>query len=152
MEHVADGAGLLASALAFAGDGRGPFTDTLRFRLRACGLSVPEARHRVRDQLRTWYRGDACDTAELVVTELVSNTVRHTQAVEVVCFLGCRGAELYLEVGEPGHADGDRPVPRAVGASEIHGRGLLLVDALCDEWWVWPSPQGWVVGAWFGSR
>jgi len=73
---------------------------------------------------------DAAGDAELVVSELATNAVR-SGAATVGVGLRLHHGELELEVADDGPG-----WPRLVraGAQEPHGRGLLLVDALADQW------------------
>ncbi|MFD7709438.1 ATP-binding protein [Streptomyces sp. NPDC059786] len=76
---------------------------------------------------------DTCDTAGLVVSELVTNAIVHTASRRVVCELHDSGDLVRIAVRDEGCAPGEpRPVP--VEAEEEHGRGLLLVEAVCTAW------------------
>ncbi|GAA2423487.1 ATP-binding protein [Streptomyces macrosporus] len=122
---------------------------TLRdaFRLPAIGSSVSEARRRVVDRLTEWNIGALVrDDARLVVSELFTNAVKHTDSDKVECELRVTGARLRLEVVDRGggtarprarHVDGGGPDRE--GES---GRGLLLVDALAERWGVRPGGDG----------
>jgi anti-sigma regulatory factor (Ser/Thr protein kinase) len=99
--------------------------------------AVPLARDSIVATLRGWGRDDRdwLDVVALVVTELVSNAVRHAG--------GCPTLDL--------HADGlttltvtDRsPVhPRRQEPDDRGGRGLLIVDALCTRWGVRDQKTG----------
>ena len=69
----------------------------------------------------------------MIITELVTNAVRHGPGgpVELALHVGGRG--VHGEVADPGpgihHHDLDRRRPTEEG-----GRGLFLVDALSDSW------------------
>ncbi|MET7932724.1 ATP-binding protein [Streptomyces sp. NPDC005322] len=109
------------------------------FRLPALSTSVAEARRHVVFRLRSWGVGqDTRDSAELVVSELFTNAVRHTSSEEVRCSLQLLGARLRLEVADQGCT---RTVPqaRAVSADQEGGRGLMLVEALSEAWGVRPE-------------
>lgn len=71
--------------------------------------------------------------AEMIVTELVSNAVRHGPGGPVQLAIHAGGNGMRGEVGDPGpgiqHYDLDRR-----RATEEGGRGLFLVDALSDAW------------------
>lgn len=107
-----------------------------------CGPEGPgEARRLALECAQT--HGFAGDDLALVVTELVTNAVRHgSPPVEV-------------EIDTCGHcvtvvvADGSsvRPVRRAAGDGDEGGRGLLLVDLLAAEQGVRPSGSGKAVWA-----
>jgi hypothetical protein len=76
---------------------------------------------------------DTCDTAVLVVSELVTNAIVHTASSIVVCELHDGDDLVRIAVGDEGCAPGE-PQPSPQRAEEEHGRGLLLVDALCHAW------------------
>lgn len=69
----------------------------------------------------------------MIVTELVSNAVRHGPGGPVELAIHAGGSGMRGEVGDPGpgihHLDLDRR-----RATEEGGRGLFLVDALSDAW------------------
>lgn len=106
--------------------------------------SVPGARRWVRDCLvRAKVEPDALALAELLVSELVTNAVRHARGLTVM--VSVRTDENV----EAAVRDDDvtPPVPRCPQPWEDSGRGLALVDALADAWgscaaagagkWVW---------------
>ncbi|HEV2759259.1 MAG TPA: SpoIIE family protein phosphatase [Acidimicrobiales bacterium] len=78
------------------------------------------------------------DTAVLLVSELVTNSVRHAEGpcALVVSFAG-DVVELCVEDGDP-----SPPKPRPAGVLDESGRGFVLVDALADDWGVRPVPGG----------
>jgi anti-sigma regulatory factor (Ser/Thr protein kinase) len=112
------------------------------FRLPAHGSSVADARGRIRARLREWgvdaeLRDDAC----LVVTELFTNAVRHTDSERITCALHDAGPVLRVEVTDQGSGDGD-PVPYAADTDDEGGRGLLLVSVLAAAWGSDPAVDG----------
>jgi anti-sigma regulatory factor (Ser/Thr protein kinase) len=116
------------------------------FRLPALDTSVARARRRVLDRLNEW-RVDqqACDDAQLLVSELFTNAVRHTASEKVGCELWLVGLRLCLEVTDQG-GGGPRllqPHPGdPVDADGESGRGLLLVSVLADDWGIRRSLDG----------
>jgi anti-sigma regulatory factor (Ser/Thr protein kinase) len=73
----------------------------------------------------------------LVVSELVTNSLRHVPGTERIRVVARRGAgALEVEVCDPG--PGFEPPPRGVAATDLGGGGLglVVVDALTDEWGV----------------
>ncbi len=74
---------------------------------------------------------------ELVVSELVSNVVKHADTTITVCL--AIGATLRVEVH-----DGDSIVPAVSQATTDaeHGRGLFIVEALAQRWGVDTKPDG----------
>ncbi|MFI9616182.1 ATP-binding protein [Streptomyces sp. NPDC052023] len=118
-----------------AADSSGLATERrFRFELAAHPGSPAQARRLTRIRLTGWaVCEDTCDTAALVVSELVTNAILHTASDVVVCELH-DGADLVrIAVRDQGCAAGD-PHPSAARAEEEHGRGLLLVDALAHAW------------------
>lgn len=112
------------------------------FELPAHGGSVAEARRRVRAYLRGAGCGeDGVETAALLVSELATNSVRHTASPVFVCRVGYDGAQLVLEVEDYGGTP-EMPHRKEPGPGDVDGRGLLLVDALCTQWCVTPGPCG----------
>jgi len=112
------------------------------FRLPALSASVADARGRVRARLRDWgLDPDLREDAGLVVTELFSNAVRHTDSEKITCVLQDCGPVVRLEVTDQGRGSGD-PVPCAAEADEESGRGLLLVSVLALAWGSEPAEDG----------
>lgn len=86
------------------------------------------ARRRVREELAAWDLAAHADLVELVVSELVTNAVRHGDG-KVEVRLARAGGELRIGV----HDDGDgRPVVGQPGADDEHGRGLPLIGGLIE--------------------
>ena len=85
--------------------------------------------------------GDLAATASLLIAELAANAALHGR-------VRGRGARLVVTLDatevrvEVTDARGDRlPVKCPDGGGES-GRGLLLVEALADDWGVWPHHPG----------
>ncbi|WP_037641186.1 ATP-binding protein [Streptomyces bicolor] len=100
--------------------------------------SVPRARALVTAVLGTWgIDQEAIDTAELVLSELVTNALRARAPGDRQVGIRIAHSEadglLRLEVSDA--AEG-RPEVRSPGEDEDGGRGLLLVDALTHRWGV----------------
>ncbi|MFF0228080.1 ATP-binding protein [Streptomyces sp. NPDC004629] len=131
-EAAADRPGL--GAVAGAAAGQAAAERRFRFELAAHPGSPAQARRLTRDRLSGWsVCADTCDTAVLVISELVTNAIVHTASSRVVCELRDHDDVLRIAVRDEGCAPGDpRPSPRR--AEEEHGRGLLLVDAMCRAW------------------
>lgn len=97
------------------------------------------ARHAVAG-LRPYLEPAVAENAELLVSELVTNSVRHAGLSGEACieFSVRASAEvLMVEVADPGQGF-DHTVsarPRAeVGRAEPSGWGLFLVDQIADRW------------------
>ncbi|MCH0562729.1 MULTISPECIES: ATP-binding protein [unclassified Streptomyces] len=105
-----------------------------RFELAAHPGSPARARHLTRARLNGWeVCEDTCDTAALVVSELVTNAIVHTASRVVVCELHDGSDRVRIAVRDEGCAPGG-PSAAQGQPEEEHGRGLLLVDALCHAW------------------
>ncbi|WKX74508.1 ATP-binding protein [Streptomyces sp. XD-27] len=104
--------------------------------------SVAEARGLVLVRLRDWGIGEEVrENAVLVVSELVTNAVRHTTTASVRCELRLADARLRVEVADQGGARTE-PRTRPVSADQEGGRGLMLVEALAESWGVRPHESG----------
>jgi anti-sigma regulatory factor (Ser/Thr protein kinase) len=129
-------------------------------RTMSIGLSaVPEAVKQARDFSRTalcvWDLDGMFDDVRLVVSELVTNAIRHGADVAdgagdlpIRLSLLYARARLTCAVTDPS----DRiPVHRDPGYACQNGRGLHLVEAFSDSWdWVPLAGSGKVVWACFG--
>jgi anti-sigma regulatory factor (Ser/Thr protein kinase) len=101
------------------------------------------ARHFVADTLAEWSLTDPQDSAAMVVTELVSNAIRHTGA-PIALHLYHYGERLVVEVLD----EDDRP-PRRMQPSlqDENHRGVYIVDMLTRRWGSRPTARGKVVWA-----
>ncbi|MDT6988503.1 ATP-binding protein [Streptomyces lusitanus] len=106
---------------------------------------IPETRHRVEALLREWQRpAETVDTATLLVTELVTNAVEHTDASDVICSVSLSAEVVTVSVTDTGSGtstgtdtDTDTdgvPVPAQPDDLAESGRGLFLVAALATDW------------------
>jgi serine/threonine-protein kinase RsbW len=115
--------------------------ERLSFRLPAVDASAAEARRRVRQQLAHWrVSQETSDNAQLVVSELVTNALRHTASTSVGCELRVSGGLLRVSVASDGAGPSRTPL-RATETDE-GGRGLFLVCALAEGWGVRPRETG----------
>jgi anti-sigma regulatory factor (Ser/Thr protein kinase) len=101
--------------------------------------------------LAEWGLHGVTEAAELIVSELVTNAVRASTDPDgrprydgaglpvVIVRLGSDRVRVLIEVW-----DGieDAPVTERVGQDEESGRGLMLVQAVCDRW-SWQTVPGW---------
>ncbi|MBT2411809.1 ATP-binding protein [Streptomyces sp. ISL-12] len=106
-----------------------------RFELAAHPGSPAQARRLTRARLTGWsVCEDTCDTAALVVSELVTNAIVHTASSRIVCELSDRADLVRIAVRDEGCAPGQPQPSSRRQPEDEHGRGLLLVDALCHAW------------------
>ncbi len=96
--------------------------------------SVAEARTRVLDAVRPALDDGQVETVRLLVSELVTNAVRHGGRDEPVEVHAHWNSEVRIEVID--HGAGFSPAPRAGGFDEPGGFGLYLVGRLADRWGV----------------
>lgn len=95
--------------------------------------AVPAARSSL-DALRGHVPEAALEDARLMVSELVTNSLRHAgrsnPTIELLADI--EGSMLKVQVRDQG--TGFRPKPRAPDASAQSGWGLFLVEQLADRW------------------
>ncbi|RZB16978.1 GAF domain-containing protein [Streptomyces sp. F001] len=104
--------------------------DVAEWRLALDPAEVGRARAAVREQLHDWGLARLADSAELMVSELVTNAVRHSHRRPVELRL-VRGDTLLCEVDDDDH---DLPTLRGAGPRDEAGRGLRVVSTLAREW------------------
>jgi anti-sigma regulatory factor (Ser/Thr protein kinase) len=89
-------------------------------------------------------RGDidppVLETLRLLVTELIANSVKHTDAQDVDLKVLVGRNSVVTEVTDPG--PGFEPIERAPDQDPASGWGLFLVDRLADRWGVKREPDG----------
>lgn len=97
--------------------------------------SVPEARRFVRGVTERQGEHELVKAAELLVSELVTNAVRHAHSpVHIEVDLDDR--RLRVEVCDDGAGT---PTIEGENIWSDHGRGLLLVARISDRWGVEPA-------------
>jgi PAS domain S-box-containing protein len=98
---------------------------------------VPDTRKQVATRLAGWGLGDAAFITELVVSELLTNAIRHARIpIQLRLILD---QTLICEV-----SDGSSAAPhlRQARAFDEGGRGLLLVSQLVQRWGSRRTPHG----------
>jgi anti-sigma regulatory factor (Ser/Thr protein kinase) len=111
----------------------------LLLRLPASPVAASVARHAVAG-LRPYLDQAVADNAELLVSELVTNSVRHAglpSEAGIEFSLRASHEVLMVEVADAGNGfDDDSPTrPRAeAGVMRASGWGLFLVDRIADRW------------------
>ena len=107
------------------------------FELPARSSAPKEARERVAEVLVTWKLNEVLDTASLLVSELVTNAVRHARS-SVRVTLTVEGGRIRTGVWDHNLAPLPTPIGAGVGDTVEDlpegGRGLFLVQALSDNW------------------
>jgi anti-sigma regulatory factor (Ser/Thr protein kinase) len=104
--------------------------------------SLREGRQFVAETLEDWRVDEALIEPVLLVTnELVANAIVHAQSAPVLS-LAAAGPDLLVKVADTSPAV---PAPRPATTDETGGRGLILVEALADQWGFEPHSSGKVV-------
>jgi anti-sigma regulatory factor (Ser/Thr protein kinase) len=121
--------------------GRWPLRSFLE--LGALPGAMPCARLHTRHLLWEWQLTALADTAELLVSEIITNAIQVTQAdartAPVRLWLLADRARLLILVWD---ASPLPPVRMRTGGDAENGRGLLLVDTLSTRWDHFPHPSG----------
>jgi anti-sigma regulatory factor (Ser/Thr protein kinase) len=90
-------------------------------------------RRLVRDALGLWHLGNVTDIAELIISELIANAVRHTSCHSIRVIVGWPSV-IRVRVGVVDRAPLRLPVLGRAGDDDESGRGLLLIDGIADRW------------------
>ncbi|MFI6147141.1 SpoIIE family protein phosphatase [Streptomyces sp. NPDC051109] len=103
---------------------------------------IAGARRQIRELLHDWADGEQVDSAVLMVSEMVTNVLMHTDGdallvAEAVGELGTR--RLRIEVAD---SSDELPHKRHPGEMASSGRGVLLMEMLADTWGVDPRGEG----------
>ncbi|MFI6640576.1 ATP-binding protein [Streptomyces sp. NPDC050504] len=106
--------------------------------------SARHVRRIVRTYLRLWEMDDLVEAAELGITELLANVVRHVPGRHCAFQLLRRPEGLRVEVWDSSPV---LPVPRTAGPLDERGRGLVLVESVTARWGAERSGTGKTV--WF---
>jgi anti-sigma regulatory factor (Ser/Thr protein kinase) len=111
--------------------------------LRPQPQQVAAARRFTRETLTAWQHTELADTASLLVSEILTNAVRHArQAISLR--LQHTAREVIAEI-----TDDNPRLPQLIllAPTDESGRGLTLVEALAGTWGARPSGTGKTV--WF---
>jgi serine/threonine-protein kinase RsbW len=124
---------------------------TIRVPWRAA--SVAQVRRVLVEDLQTRDVSDSViDEAEIVVSELMSNAVRHARPLSdgnLRVVWKVKNGVVEVEVTDGGSDSSPRPAPRTVWAPS--GRGLRIVRSLAHEWGVTEDRNGSTVWASLGG-
>ncbi|MEV7287764.1 SpoIIE family protein phosphatase [Streptomyces sp. NPDC093252] len=111
---------------------------------------IAVARQQLRELLHDWASADQVDSTVLLVSELLTNVLVHTDtdALLVADISGEPGGRrLRVEVTDAGE---DLPHKRRPGELASSGRGLILIELLAHAWGVDPRGEG--KSIWFELR
>ena len=125
--------------------GPDPTTREVRVHLPAGPRAVSAARDLLRSTLAAWDLAAPADAAELVVSELVTNALLHTGSSATLTLRhDVDLARLHVGVED---ASTRHPQPRDGGDDATGGRGMQIVEVVCERWWVAPHGDGKTVWA-----
>jgi len=126
---------LLAGALRDLGtlvEGAERALRTARRCLPKADESVRASRQLTHGTLARWCDPSVHETALLLISELVTNGVRHAES-DVVVRLAIGADTIRIEVDD---RSPEMPVVRSPGPTDLGGRGLRIVDELARRWGV----------------
>ena len=118
--------------------------------LPAVSRSVRLSRHATHAALTAWQLAHVDEAATLLVSELVTNAVRHAEGIDVVT-VNLHAGRTWLRI-EVQDADRHWPQPRIPGRFDESGFGFILVDALASNWGVRETEAGKAVWAELDTR
>lgn len=131
--------GVSGTAAASGGSG-----DAVSLKLDGAPEAAAHAR-RVLSKLHGDLDAPLLETMRLLVTELITNSVKHAGSDEVGLKVVVRRGAVLVEVRDGGM--GFEPAGRTDGQDEGSGWGLFLVERLADRWGVAREPAATCV--WF---
>ncbi|MET9964592.1 SpoIIE family protein phosphatase [Streptomyces sp. NPDC006356] len=103
---------------------------------------VAVARQQLRELLHDWTSEDQVDSAVLLLSEMLTNVLVHTDA-DALLLAEVRGASgdrrIRVEVTD---TSDDLPHKRRPGELASSGRGLILIEMLAQAWGVDPRGEG----------
>lgn len=113
----------------------------------------PGSARLARNELSSWIQecaasAELTEDARLVISELVGNAIRHARPLPgstMKVAWSCAPDGLDISVTDGGAAT----VPQRLdaGLSDLAGRGLAIVEALADRWWIEAKKSGTTVHA-----
>ena len=118
--------------------------------LPAVSHSVRLSRYATRAVLTAWQLAHVDEPAGLLVSELVTNAVRHARGIDVVT-VNLHAGRTWLRI-EVQDTDRHWPQPRIPGRHDDSGFGFILVDALASNWGVRETEAGKAVWAELDTR
>jgi anti-sigma regulatory factor (Ser/Thr protein kinase) len=104
--------------------------------------AVAAVRERANRQLAEWGLDELAFTTELILSELVTNAIRHADGPIRVRLLHDR--HLICEVAD---ASNTSPHLRYAASTDEGGRGLFLVAQLAEHWGTRYTPDGKIIWA-----
>lgn len=152
MSGVVRGYSALDRSRRVQGPGSPTWLQQTHLALAALPTAVPCARGHVRSVAHEWGLPGLADTAELLASELVTNSVQAYErskpgadpAIVPVVRLWLASDRLSLVIHVWDTCD-EMPIRQDAGPDELGGRGLLLVETLGKDWGAYRQADGKVV-------
>ena len=110
-----------------------------RISLTAAPAAAAAARSYVRAAIGAWDVPVDVSVTELLVSELVTNAIRHEEGETVTLVITSAGDQVRVEVHDTSRSV---PIPVDGPADAETGRGLMLVASLSKEWGFYRTPTG----------
>jgi serine/threonine-protein kinase RsbW len=130
-----------------------PSSEKRTLRLQWAPAAAPRIRRElVEDLVSRQVTPEVIDEAEIVVSELVANAIRHARPLAdgaIRIHWKVKNNVVEVEVSDGGGPTVPRPAPPAMWAPG--GRGLRIVRSLAHEWGVIDEPNGRTVWASLGG-
>jgi anti-sigma regulatory factor (Ser/Thr protein kinase) len=107
-------------------------------RFEPSGVAPSQARTLVRRTVGELVPEDLLDTAELLVSELVTNAILHGSGMVIVA-VDCEDDTVVLTVSD------DEPTPPTLQPERLMalgGRGMRMIELLAGDWGVRPRTDG----------
>ncbi|MGW2552963.1 ATP-binding protein [Streptomyces sp. NPDC001635] len=103
--------------------------------------TVAEVRRLTRQSCALWaFDGETAETAALLISELVTNAIRHSHSHSIrICIERPASDCVRLSVVDSRRC---AITPGNPSRDDTGGRGLVLIDALSDQWGVDLLPRG----------
>ena len=112
---------------------------TIDVELPSTAVGARAGARRARQDRRPRSAPDRMRDVRLLVSELVTNAVRHAEGEAVRLVVALKGGTLRIEVHDPGRGFELKPPPD--DPLRASGWGLVLVEELADRWGVDHSPR-----------
>ncbi|MFF2504237.1 SpoIIE family protein phosphatase [Streptomyces sp. NPDC058067] len=103
---------------------------------------VGAARQQLRQLLHDWADADQVDSAVLMISEMLTNVLVHTDGDALMVTEVSGGPAVRRLRAEVADASDDLPHKRHPGELASSGRGLVLMELLADRWGVDPRGEG----------
>ena len=110
---------------------------------------VAKARANLDAVMVLWGADELIDSATLLMSELVTNALQHTQTADITVQVAWTHPCLRVEV-QDGDSASPSPTAGTADTSAVSGRGLFLEDTLSERWGTAATPTGKQV--WFELR